>query len=402
MTRRNNIIYTILAIFTTLLFTDRFMVYGAGLLVLVYLIQNGKKWVLYRTSLFYVFFAVLLVTFITGILNIADFSAIYNESVARKEIYRIIIYMIIMELMAIIEIDIRTYSKVWRVLLFFIVGVAIIQFTKIIDIDSILKNIYGDSVQFINSASTELSTFRCGSVFVNPNVFACFLVAALASYLFILRNKYETIIMKIITFGMILTGFVLSGSRTGLVLSLIIIVAYLLNSSRGNFFFFIKNISFLILGVITVLGVLIIFFDVQLSDFSAFRIFQVQEGTDNSLSIKIDIFKNLLSNMDVGNFIFGYGPYDYASDSSLLVDFDFGYFITFYGIIGAFLYFAMLRGIYKWGNTESSNGILLNRMFMLITIFFGITAGVYFNLRIFAVYMLMFLPTIRVTNRWIA
>lgn len=85
-----------------------------------------------------------------------------------------------------------------------------------------------------------------------------------------------------------------------------------------------------------------------------------------------------------------------------MVDFDFGYFVTFYGLIGVFIYFALLRGIYKWGNIGLPGRMFLNRMFMLITIFFGITAGVYFNLRIFAIYMLMFLPMIRADKEIVA
>ncbi len=402
MNIKNNIIYTVLAAFITLLFADRFMVYGIVLLVMLYFICYGKNLVLYRSTLFYVFVAILVITLIAEMLNFTGFSTIYNTSIGRKEIYRAIIYIIVMELMITMKVDMKAYSRIWRILLFFIVGVAIIQFTKVFDVDSILKNIYGDSVQFYNSANTEISTFRCGSVFINPNVFACFLVAALANYLFLMRYKYETVAMKIITFGMIVTGFVLSGSRTGLALAVILILTYIYNSSRGNIAIFVRNIFFLIVGTAIVLGILVMLFNVQLSDFGDFRMFKFKAGTNDSVGTKIDIFTNLLRNMNVVNMVIGYGPFNYASDSRLMVDFDFGYFVTFYGLIGVFIYFALLRGIYKWGDTELSGRMLLNRMFMLITIFFGITAGVYFNLRIFAIYMLMFLPMIRADEKIVA
>lgn len=402
MNIKNNIIYIVLAAFTTLLFADRFMVYGIVLLVMLYFLCYGKNLVLYQSTLFYVFIAIFVATLVTEVLSFTGFSIIYNASIDQKEIYRAIIYIIVMELMMTMEVDMRVYSGIWRILLFFIVGVAIIQFTKVFDVDSILKNIYGDSVQFYNSAKTELSSFRCGSVFINPNVFACFLVAALASYLFLMRYKYETVAMKIITFGMIITGFVLSGSRTGLTLAVIIILTYMYNSCGGNIAIFVRNIFFLIVGIVVVLGILVMLFNVQLSDFSAFRMFKIKDGTNDSLGNKIDIFINLLRNMNAVNMVIGYGPFNYASDSRLMVDFDFGYFATFYGLTGVFIYFALLRGIYKWGDTRLPGRTLLNRMFMLITIFFGITAGVYFNLRIFAIYMLMFLPMIRADEEIVA
>ncbi len=399
---KNNIIYIVLVAFITLLFADRFMVYGIVLLAILYFLCYGKKLVLYRSALFYVFVAIFVVTLIAEVLSFTGFSIIYSASIDRKEIYRAIIYIIVMELMITMEVDIKAYSWIWRILLFFIVGVAIIQFTKVFDVDSILKNIYGDSVQFYNSANTELSIFRCGSVFINPNVFACFLVAALASYLFLMKYKYETVGMKIITFGMLIVGFILSGSRTGLILAVIIILTYMYNRSRGNIVIFIRNVFFVTTGIVVVLGILVMLFDVQLSDFSAFRMFKIKDGTNDSLGNKIDIFINLLCDMNAVNMVIGYGPFNYVSDSGLMVDFDFGYFVTFYGLIGVFIYFALLRGIFKWGYTVLPGRMLLNRMFMLITIFFGITAGVYFNLRIFSIYMLMFLPMIRANGRVVA
>lgn len=402
MIQRSNIIYIILAAFSTLLFADRFMVYGILLLLVLFILLKGKNLYIYQTGMFNVFVAILIITFIVIIFGFTGFSPIYSEAVSRKEIYRAIIYLIVMELVVTLEVDIKTYSAIWRILLFFIVGVAILQYIKIFDVDSVLKDIYGDSLQFYNSANTDISTFRCGSVFINPNVFACYLVAALSSYLFILRYKYERIVVKIITFAMILTGFVLSGSRTGLILAVVIIIAYMKYSSQRDIRYFVRNILLLIFGVIVGLGILVVLFQVQLSDFSAFRIFQIREGTSNSLNTKIDIFINLLRNMNVANMVIGYGPFNYASSSNLMVDFDFGYFTTYYGLIGLFLYTALMRSIYCWGDTELPGRMLLNRMFLIISVIFGFTAGVYFNLRIFAIYMLMFLPMIRSDEKIIA
>lgn len=130
---KNNTIYIVLAVFTTLLFADRFMVYGIALLVMLYFLCNGKNLVLYRSTLFYIFIAIFVVTLITEVLSFTGFSMIYNSSVGRKEIYRAIIYIIVMELMITMKVDVKVYSRIWRILLFFIVGVAIIQFTKVFD-----------------------------------------------------------------------------------------------------------------------------------------------------------------------------------------------------------------------------------------------------------------------------
>lgn len=401
MTRRENVVYVILVLFIALLFADRYMKYGIVFLALAFLMISGKKLFVYKN-------AMLLVLASIGILAAVHivfggmFLDIFGSGYAMKEIYRAIIYGVIMELMLVMTIDIKTYSRVWRTLLIFIVFVAVIQYTKVIDVDSILKSIYGDSVQFYNSAQTDISKFRCGSVFVNPNVFACFLTAMLGSYMFILRYKNETLFMKIVTFGLLVAGFVLSGSRTGFALGIIIIVAYICMSADGNVAEIAKRLSLTLVGAGAILFILVFFFHIDLTDFSALRLFKIEEGMSDSLGTKIGIFTNLLKNMNAGNILFGYGPFNYASSSSLLVDFDFGYFITFFGLCGAIIYIAFLRAIHTWGDRGLYGRRFLNMIFLLIAIIFGFTAGVYFNLRIFSIYMLMFMPIICIDDEVIA
>lgn len=404
MTHKENFTYVILAIFTTLLFADRYMLYGIILLAMAFVVILGRNHMLYSNSMLFVFIAIGMVAFVDMMLgHLGVLSDIFSLSVAKKEIFRVIIYFIIMEIMSSMAVDLKVYSKVWRGLLIFIVGIAILQFTKVFDIDAILKNIYGDSVQFYNSAHTEISSFRCGSVFINPNVFACFLVAMLGSYMFILQYIRENLVMKVLTFGMIITGFVLSGSRTGFLLGVIVLVTYISMESQGELDSIIKRMLILGIGVSVTLLIMMFYFKLDLSNFSALRLFKIDEGTTNSFGVKIGIFTNLLSKMDLKNALIGYGPFDYTSNSgSLLVDFDLGYFITYFGAFGVCIYAVFLRSIFAWGDQELYGRRYMNTVFLLIAIVFGMTAGVYFNLRIFSIYMLMFMPMICIKNEIVA
>lgn len=122
------------------------------------------------------------------------------------------------------------------------------------------------------------------------------------------------------------------------------------------------------------------------------RLFKVNEGMSNSFGGKISIFTNLIKQMQPWNYLIGYGPFDYSLSSSFLVDFDLGYFIVYYGLIGIGLYVAMLRSLLHYEFMDGTTDHRLPRMLVVIMIVFGLTAGTYFNLRIFAIYMLMFLP----------
>ena len=100
----------------------------------------------------------------------------------------------------------------------------------------------------------------------------------------------------------------------------------------------------------------------------------------------------MIKQMQPWNYLIGYGPFDYSLSSSFLVDFDLGYFIVYYGLIGIGLYVAMLRSLLHYEFMDGTTDHRLPRMLVVIMIVFGLTAGTYFNLRIFAIYMLMFLP----------
>lgn len=330
------------------------------------------------------------------------FSSILAPSLVAKEIYRAVIYAIIFEILLYSKINIKSYARVWKVIVFIIVAIAILQYIKIFDIDSILKYIYGDSSQYHNTQFTELSAFRSGSVFGNPNVLASFLVAALAINFFLDSQMKEAFISRLIKVGVILIGLILTGSRTGMLIGVIIITVYLLVKSKGNRVIFFKNIFLLLLGLACFVGVAVLFFDFDLTEIFSYRMFQVSAGTQNSLNIKYARFTNLLKHMTPWNLVLGYGPFAYTSSDNLAVDFDFGYFITYFGVIGLVLYCILLSAIYHFGDYKLAGRKFLNTVFLIIVLFFGITSGVYFNLRIFAVYLLMFIPTLYVDDKQIS
>lgn len=403
MTQKEHIIYIFLVVFSTLFFVDRYMIYGVILLLGSFFFISGKTWTIYKNSMLKVFLFIVALIIIAVLLHLfSRYSSLFSVSVAIKEVSRVIIYIFLMEIICKMEINFSVYKKVWRIILFFVIGVAIIQFTKVFDIDSVLKRIYGDSLQFRNSASMELTSFRAGSVFVNPNIFACFLVAALGSYFFVLQYQKESLILKIITFGSFIIGFVLSGSRTGMLLGSLVIVTYILFSSKENMNLLVRKIICFIVGAILIGIFAVVVFDTDQIILSDLRMFKVQEGTGNSLNTKIGILGNLLSEMNIINYAMGYGPFNYSASPNLLVDFDLGYFITYFGIFGLVAYFFILYAIYMWGNRKIYGRRYLNIMFLLVMIVFGITAGVYFNFRIFSIYILMFMPALYYNDKKIA
>lgn len=391
----NNFIYTFLSIVVVLFLVNRFLMPITMVLaiVLLYMMAHEGKVALYMNQITKLFVVIAGMGIVYMVLSIfGGFSALGSSRYAVKEIERGIIYILIAQIIMRSKVDIRKYISIWNMLLTLSVVVAILQFTKVIDMNTILKNFYGDSIQFYNTQFTVLSSFRCGSIFVNPNVFACFLVACLGSHLVVSRKYGCGFMRNIVVYLLCIIGFVLAGSRTGFVLGVVILIYHLFTEGRAN-----QGYAMRFLGTMLFFFLIFVLFmnltgNIGSGILDDLRLFKVNEGMSNSFGGKNSIFTNLIKQMQPWNYLIGYGPFDYSLSSSFLVDFDLGYFIVYYGLIGIGLYVAMLRSLLHYEFMDGTTDHRLPRMLVVIMIVFGLTAGTYFNLRIFAIYMLMFLP----------
>lgn len=393
MNKTEKFIYVILVFLATFVMVNRFLIPCVGIIGILFFLLVSKDFKLRTSKMFTSLLITASVVVITlGLGVIPQFSKLIDLSVGIKELLRVVVYAMVLQMMAMLKMDQRFYFNVWKTITVIIVAGAILQYIKIFDMNLFLQRIYGASKQFIYAEATDLSKFRGGSFFCNPNVFACFLVAMLANYMFTLRFTKETVLSRVFMFGLIMVGFVLSGSRTGMILGVVLIVYHLYTQSKMGLASFVKNLALITVLLLGSLWILQVVFSVDLLGLSGLRMFKVEEGLDDSFGSKLDIFGRLIGDMNLANMLIGYGPFDYAHNIELMVDFDLGYFITYFGVVGLVAYSVLLYGIYCWGNRMLPGRRMLNMSFMIITVVFGLTAGIYFNLRMFTLYMLLFLP----------
>lgn len=391
--KSDSILYFVLVAMSVFFLINRLMIIDMAIIGFLFICKVGE--ILKADGLVRTIIAIVALTACQYIYAVVpQLSVYFSSGEATKEIERAILYILILALIRQIELDIRAYQRLWRIILTIVVGICYLQYLKIFNIDSILRNFYGNSVQFYNSAQTSLALFRGGSVFINPNVLACFLVAYLGNYLSLLDIKKESKIYRIITYALVVSGLILAGSRTGLVVSAIEIMIYYLYIAKNAEK---TKIVKLLISVIFIFAIICLL-SAQSSESSVttLRAFQVRQGVDNSLSIKFVNFVNVLREGNVLNYLFGYGPIDYASNSKLLIDFEIGYFVVFYGLFGVVFYIQMIRNIIRYGEWNKNYAFQRKRniMFILIMLLFGFTAGIYLNIRIFAIYLVMFFTSV--------
>ena len=403
MSRKTTLTYTLLAFFTTFLFIDRLMYVSVAVFVLLFLyvnsINHGANST--RNPFIPVFTMIAAIVFIEILLfTFTALSDFFSVSTAIKELSRVLIYAIIIAIMSRVSIELSKYLWVWRIILLVTIGIAIIQFTKIYDIDSFLIKFYGYSTQYYNTQYTTLDKFRCGSVFVNPNVFAGFLVASLGVYIFYLQNHNEILINKALTFLAIISGLVLAGSRTVIILSFIIILLFIYFRYKENVSAAIGKVFGIVFAAVLLYFIVSCIFSFDNESLSVLRMFKIKEGFDNSLGYKFEIYLQMLSSMNFLNWILGFGPF--IISASTIVDFDFGYMTLFFGLFGLIIFYRLSKAIRQWSDTRMFGRRVLNTLFLVIFIMFGFTAGMYFNLRIFSMYLVMFLPAIQIGDERIA
>ncbi|MCM4167387.1 hypothetical protein KCTC52924_02969 [Arenibacter antarcticus] len=253
------------------------------------------------------------------------------------------------------------------------------QLAFIFDI-SIIKGVI---LTIYNDESSEfgfdrfINTGRNGGIYYNPNQASKYLTILLALSLVVIKNnKLDFLIILSILLGIFLTG-----SRTGMLVALIIIACNI----------FIVQRKYIYGVTLTLCGLLISIIITPIADSRSFQI-----SNSGSIQYKLDIFfeyinnvikKDSLINLTFGNFTSDYNSlmtkFEFIQTSHFGFDSEFGMAISFLGVS---FWFTLLIFYYR------QLLLLLKSKFILIFIpfiFWPITSTVLFSFKTSLVYMVL-------------
>lgn len=315
-------------------------------------------------------------------------SVFFSMSVAVQEVIRMYVYILVILIIANTAIREDRFLKLWNIIFLGIGLIAIFQYFKAFGVNDALGNIYGVTIHLRTSMNhSNLDFFRAGSVFLNSNSLAKFTLLYLSIFLTFVLNKNTN---KMLIFGLItllITTFTLAGSRTGiLIVSIILFLNFLSYTMKTNFKVKLHNILITILFVFIGLFALIYISEKGIINFDDLRMFNIIMGFETSFAYKLISFTNMLNYFNVLNLLIGMGPFENAEKYLTLVDFDIGYLITYFGVLGLTFYFFMIGYFYNYKKRLSIRHFKLNRLLVIIFILFGFTGGVFFNLRFFTIF----------------
>lgn len=379
------IFYIVMALLVVFLLTIDYALAILPIFILIFLsiiIKKNGKVLIPKT--FYLFTLLLLFVLFQIIIEPSQY---YSLDIAKKELFRISIYIILVLIIANLKIRKKLFLIIWSIIFIILFLISLFQLYDLFSINDLLGIVYWDSIHLeVSKKYSDLSNFRAGSVFINFNNYAQFIAMMLAIFLY---YRYENKISRklfIIIFIITIINLILTGSRTGFLVSiLLIMITLLLHYYKKNLTLlnYIRNIIILI---VIILIIIIIFFDLELANY---RLLQVSQGIDNSLNYKYGTFLNMIKEMNIIQFIIGFGPYDYQDQFIDQVDFDLGNILTYYGLVGLMFYLYFIYFTFnKAGKSKKRNNLLL---FLLIIVFTltSLTSGMFFNLRIFSILLLL-------------
>ena len=216
--------------------------------------------------------------------------------------------------------------------------------------------------------------YRLDGLYRNPNQCAYYLTCLLAFYLIAsekkgIQNSFFVIII-------VLLSVLFTGSRTGFLISaLIIIASVFLNKSTPKAWKILSTIVIIIMGIYVVVN----------AGLSSYRAFDIGSGRDDSLSSKMNVLMYYLSQeKSIIKILFGYlDPNRFVSDTVVVMskfDADIGYLIFQYGFTGLFVILFYFHSIYKRVNK-------IGHVYFILLLWI-ITSSIVTSYRAFFVFML--------------
>ncbi len=195
--------------------------------------------------------------------------------------------------------------------------------------------------------------YRLGGLYRNPNDCARSITLLFVSYLILFRNKR---VLPFLVLSMV--GIILTGSRTGTVVGMLIIVAFV---------FYCRSFP-TILKVLVIVATIVVTFLSASSDF-VLRGLDISSGLNNSANLKWDTFLFYFQNeTSLSKILIGYlDPFRFDSGGMAMSQFDadYGYLIFNYGLLGfaGILFYSM----YLWGKMSKPGRVYFILLLWMIT-----------------------------------
>lgn len=293
------------------------------------------------------------------------------------EVTRLSIYLILW-----LSLSNQKYSyiqlvRISKVLLVFHLTIQILQYFKVNAINDFIMMYYtqGELTKHLSLALETGVHFRTGSIYTNPNVYMVFPLLFLAIFL----QVYSLDHMKkdLIWIALVIVSIILTGSRTTIIVIVLMLFLYIKIERK-------IITKFMYIFVVCVAAIYLVLNNELLTDF---RVFDLFNGLNNSISVKIGGISDYFRNMKINNLFFGG-----LSDLNLpkRIDMELGYIFAWFGVLGYIWYYLIYLSLFK----NLKNFTYLKFSVLIIFFLVSLTASTLLNYQAFNFISLLIYPQI--------
>lgn len=257
--------------------------------------------------------------------------------------------------------------------------IQLLQWFEVDGVYDFIQDVYADGQDHLHLDLTlggrRNGDFRSGSIYLNPNVYMIIPLSVLCVIL--QANQMKANLLNYAVILVALFSLLLTGSRTTLVVAVILIAAYILWNKEAS--------AGWKVGMLVVFGTVILVLSQLFGDL---RVFDVESGIVNSASIKL---KGLLNYLELAHplyFITGSLP----SPQYKQIDAEWGYIFAYFGVLGLAWY---TRYIGLMGRNAEKLPFMTNGV-RIIFCLVAMTATVVLCMPIFSFFCLLSLTKIEV------
>lgn len=361
---------------TLLPMTTLFNLVRLALAVVLFVLGMLKKpTISKKLILMFIFMAIsLIVPPVTVLLiegNLANFGAWSHE------FQRLLFYIVL--IVAVYEYKVSFKFLYWMCIVTLLLHTTIqtMLWFEVEEVYDFIKDVYAGGQDNIHLelvlGGRENSDFRSGSIYLNPNVY---MVIPLSVLCVILQaNQLKASLINYAFMLVALFSLLLTGSRTTLIVAVILIAVYILRN---------KDVSPLWkIGMLTAFAVAIFVLPQLLGEF---RVFDLESGIENSAGIKISSIIRYFSIANPLYFLTG----SLSSALYLQIDAEWGYIFSYFGIAGLVWYINYIR---LMGRNKDSLPFMTNAV-RIVLCFVAMTASVVLCMPIFSFFCLLSLTKI--------
>lgn len=316
-------------------------------------------------KLFVLILILSLIPFIVGINE-----DVFNYQMCIKEFVRLVFMLMVFLVTSRVRIDFKFVYSSTVVVLLINFAVQVIQRFRIFDINTFLQIVYTNGAP-IKSTHLILATyegilFRSGSIYINPNVYMVFLCMCVCVLLTELVNTNS--MKTYIYLGILFISAMLAGSRTSLVVMLVVSVVYYL--SVLHFKVERKHLFIVSLGLVIVIATFLLLATRMDELLEKYRFLDIYGGLFDSFFVKCKLLIYYLNNAKLLYLLIG----GIGSElSQMMTDSDYGYLIQYYGLVNAVVIYYLF--IIKGYHGQDDPFVMMRRMAKISVMLISLTTG---------------------------